>query len=184
VGCPACFRQAAALPVERSVHQPDADEGLACALGLEIFGGQMACYVPPCSTQKWLDRVAFMERRAIAGGRSRAGSTSSRAVRKRCQLGMPASCSPTWEASAWCRPETPRPLVGPETRCGSLIDAWSAGAVDDWKKRYERTTAGHLRRTVPLQGLTSEAPRRVGGGDDRGSARQARDFRRRGADHE
>ncbi len=25
-------------------------------LGLEISGGQMACYVPPCATQKWLDR--------------------------------------------------------------------------------------------------------------------------------
>jgi len=33
----------------------------------------MACYVPPCSTQKWLDRVAFMEAAGdrwwpIAGG--------------------------------------------------------------------------------------------------------------------
>jgi SAM-dependent methyltransferase len=42
-------------------------------LGLEIQGGQMACYVAPCATQKWLDRVAFMEAAGdrwwpIAGG--------------------------------------------------------------------------------------------------------------------
>ena len=42
-------------------------------LGFEISGGQMACYVPPCATQKWLDRVAFMEAAGdrwwpIAGG--------------------------------------------------------------------------------------------------------------------
>ena len=42
-------------------------------LGFEIAGGQMACYVPPCATQKWLERVAFMEAAGdrwwpIAGG--------------------------------------------------------------------------------------------------------------------
>ena len=42
-------------------------------LGLEIGGGQMGCYVPPCGTQKWLDRIAFMEAAGdrwwpIAGG--------------------------------------------------------------------------------------------------------------------
>jgi len=42
-------------------------------LGMEIAGGQMACYVPPCMTQKWLERVAFMEAAGdrwwpIAGG--------------------------------------------------------------------------------------------------------------------
>ena len=42
-------------------------------LGLDIAGGQMACYTPPCKTQKWLDRLAFMEAAGdrwwpIAGG--------------------------------------------------------------------------------------------------------------------
>ncbi len=33
-----------------------------CALlGLEINAGEMACYVPPCSTEKWLKRFSFME---------------------------------------------------------------------------------------------------------------------------
>lgn len=33
-----------------------------CALlGLEIGGGQMACYAPPCASEKWLARFAFME---------------------------------------------------------------------------------------------------------------------------
>ena len=33
-----------------------------CALlGLEIIAGQMACYVPPCTTEKWLARLAFMD---------------------------------------------------------------------------------------------------------------------------
>ena len=33
-----------------------------CALlGLEIVAGQMACYVPPCTTEKWLARFAFMD---------------------------------------------------------------------------------------------------------------------------
>lgn len=34
-----------------------------CALlGLEISAGQMGCYVPPCTTEKWLTRFNFMER--------------------------------------------------------------------------------------------------------------------------
>jgi len=33
-----------------------------CALlSLEITAGQMSCYVPPCSTEKWLKRFAFMD---------------------------------------------------------------------------------------------------------------------------
>ena len=33
-----------------------------CALlGLEITAGSMGCYVPPCSTEKWLGRFSFME---------------------------------------------------------------------------------------------------------------------------
>jgi SAM-dependent methyltransferase len=30
-------------------------------LGLEIVGGRMSCYVPPCSSRKWLERLRFME---------------------------------------------------------------------------------------------------------------------------
>lgn len=42
-------------------------------LGLEITGGQMSCYIPPCVNRKWLDRFAFMEAAGdrwwpIAGG--------------------------------------------------------------------------------------------------------------------
>lgn len=42
-------------------------------LGLEIVAGSMACYAPPCTDQKWLDRFAFMEKAGdrwwpIAGG--------------------------------------------------------------------------------------------------------------------
>lgn len=42
-------------------------------VGLEIVAGSMACYVPPCTEQKWLDRFGFMEKAGdrwwpIAGG--------------------------------------------------------------------------------------------------------------------
>lgn len=42
-------------------------------LGLEIDGGQMSCYVPPCAQDKWLRRFGFMESAGdrwwpIAGG--------------------------------------------------------------------------------------------------------------------
>jgi SAM-dependent methyltransferase len=30
-------------------------------LGFEMAGGAMGCYVPPCTSQKWLDRFSFME---------------------------------------------------------------------------------------------------------------------------
>ena len=45
-----------------------------CALlGLEINGGEMGCYVPPCTTEKWLKRFSFMDAAGdrwwpIAGG--------------------------------------------------------------------------------------------------------------------
>ena len=45
-----------------------------CALlGLEISGGRMSCYVPPCASEKWLGRFEFMEAAGdrwwpIAGG--------------------------------------------------------------------------------------------------------------------
>lgn len=42
-------------------------------VGLEIVAGSMACYAPPCTEQKWLDRFGFMEKAGdrwwpIAGG--------------------------------------------------------------------------------------------------------------------
>lgn len=42
-------------------------------LGLEITGGQMSCYVPPCATEQWLARFAFLDAAGdrwwpIAGG--------------------------------------------------------------------------------------------------------------------
>jgi SAM-dependent methyltransferase len=56
----------------RFINLPRLKDWLAL-LGLEITGGQMACYIPPCATQKWLERVAFMEAAGdrwwpIAGG--------------------------------------------------------------------------------------------------------------------
>jgi SAM-dependent methyltransferase len=45
-----------------------------CALlGLEINAGEMGCYVPPCNTEKWLQRFSFMDAAGdrwwpIAGG--------------------------------------------------------------------------------------------------------------------
>ncbi len=35
-------------------------------VGLEINAGSMACYIPPCSQQKWIDRLQWME---MAGDR-------------------------------------------------------------------------------------------------------------------
>jgi len=56
----------------RFVNLPRLKDWLAL-LGLEITAGQMSCYVPPCATEKWLERFAFMERAGdrwwpIAGG--------------------------------------------------------------------------------------------------------------------
>ncbi len=35
-------------------------------LGFEVAGGAMGCYVPPCASQKWIDRFRFMD---VAGDR-------------------------------------------------------------------------------------------------------------------
>src|SRR5688572_25057822 len=56
----------------RFINLPRLKDWLAL-LSLDIAGGQMACYTPPCKTQKWLDRLAFMEAAGdrwwpIAGG--------------------------------------------------------------------------------------------------------------------
>jgi SAM-dependent methyltransferase len=42
-------------------------------LGFDVSAGKLACYVPPCKTEKWLERFAFMEAAGdrwwgIAGG--------------------------------------------------------------------------------------------------------------------
>jgi SAM-dependent methyltransferase len=44
----------------RFINLPRLKDWLAL-LGFEIVGGQMACYAPPCSQQKWLDRFRFMD---------------------------------------------------------------------------------------------------------------------------
>lgn len=56
----------------RFIHLPRLKDWCAL-LGLEITGGQMGCYVPPCATEQWLQRVAFLEAAGdrwwpIAGG--------------------------------------------------------------------------------------------------------------------
>jgi SAM-dependent methyltransferase len=56
----------------RFINLPRMKDWLAL-LGLEIAGGQMGCYIPPCATQRWLDRLGFMEAAGdrwwpIAGG--------------------------------------------------------------------------------------------------------------------
>lgn len=56
----------------RFIHLPRVKDWFAL-VGLEIVAGSMACYAPPCSEQKWLDRFAFMEKAGdrwwpIAGG--------------------------------------------------------------------------------------------------------------------
>lgn len=54
------------------IHLPRVKDWLAL-VGLEIVAGSMACYAPPCTEQKWLDRFGFMEKAGdrwwpIAGG--------------------------------------------------------------------------------------------------------------------
>ena len=49
----------------RFIHLPRLKDWCAL-LGLEITAGRMGCYVPPCSTEKWLGRFSFME---VAGDR-------------------------------------------------------------------------------------------------------------------
>jgi len=44
----------------RFIHLMRLKDWLAL-LGFEMAGGAMGCYVPPCTSQKWLDRFQFME---------------------------------------------------------------------------------------------------------------------------
>jgi SAM-dependent methyltransferase len=44
----------------RFIHLMRLKDWLAL-LGFEVAGGAMGCYVPPCTSQKWLDRFKFME---------------------------------------------------------------------------------------------------------------------------
>jgi len=44
----------------RFINLPRLKDWLAL-LGFEIAGGQMGCYVPPCTQRKWLARCDFME---------------------------------------------------------------------------------------------------------------------------
>ncbi|MBI4205691.1 MAG: class I SAM-dependent methyltransferase [Betaproteobacteria bacterium] len=45
----------------RFINLPRLKDWLAL-LGFEIVGGQMSCYAPPCTQQKWLDRFGFMDK--------------------------------------------------------------------------------------------------------------------------
>jgi len=45
----------------RFIHLPRVKDWFAL-VGLEIVAGSMACYAPPCTEQKWLDRFQFMEK--------------------------------------------------------------------------------------------------------------------------
>jgi SAM-dependent methyltransferase len=56
----------------RFINLPRLKDWLAL-LELEVAGGSMGCYVPPCSQEKWLNRFGFMEHAGdrwwpIAGG--------------------------------------------------------------------------------------------------------------------
>ena len=44
----------------RFIHLLRVKDWLAL-LGFEMAGGAMGCYVPPCTSQKWIDRFKFME---------------------------------------------------------------------------------------------------------------------------
>ncbi len=44
----------------RFIHLMRLKDWLAL-LGFEMAGGAMGCYVPPCASQKWIDRFKFME---------------------------------------------------------------------------------------------------------------------------
>lgn len=45
----------------RFINLPRLKDWLAL-LGFEIIAGQMSCYAPPCTQQKWLNRFSFMEK--------------------------------------------------------------------------------------------------------------------------
>ena len=51
-------------------------------LGFDVVGGRLDCYVPPFAQEKWLRRFGSSRRRAIAGGRSPAASTTCARPRK------------------------------------------------------------------------------------------------------
>ncbi len=44
----------------RFIHLMRLKDWLAL-LGFEVAGGAMGCYVPPCASQKWIDRFRFMD---------------------------------------------------------------------------------------------------------------------------
>ena len=44
----------------RFIHMLRLKDWLAL-LGFEMAGGAMGCYVPPCTSQKWIDRFKFMD---------------------------------------------------------------------------------------------------------------------------
>ena len=44
----------------RFIHMMRLKDWLAL-LGFEVAGGAMGCYVPPCTSPKWLERLKFME---------------------------------------------------------------------------------------------------------------------------
>jgi SAM-dependent methyltransferase len=44
----------------RFIHLMRLKDWLAL-LGFEVAGGAMGCYVPPCTSQRWLDRFRFMD---------------------------------------------------------------------------------------------------------------------------
>lgn len=54
------FRREAYPWSGRFIHLMRLKDWLAL-LGFEMAGGAMGCYVPPCTSQKWLDRFNFME---------------------------------------------------------------------------------------------------------------------------
>jgi SAM-dependent methyltransferase len=72
-GCRRAFGRKARYPWNgRFINLPRLKDWCAL-LGLEISGGRMGCSVPPCTSEKWLARCAFMEAAGdrwwpIAGG--------------------------------------------------------------------------------------------------------------------
>jgi len=55
------FAQSGSYPWRgRFIHLLRLKDWLAL-LGFEMAGGAMGCYVPPCASEKWIDRFKFME---------------------------------------------------------------------------------------------------------------------------
>jgi SAM-dependent methyltransferase len=60
-GCRRAFGRKTAYPWNgRFINLPRLKDWLTL-LELEITGGQMGCYSPPCAKEKWLQRFAFMD---------------------------------------------------------------------------------------------------------------------------